>query len=100
VFNNLIKNSCQAISSIENGTINIDIQLDNSIVKIAVKDNGVGIPEIQQSKIFVPYFTTKSTGSGIGLAMVKQIIENHKGIIYFESEVNKGTTFTVELPII
>ncbi|HNR85829.1 MAG TPA: ATP-binding protein, partial [Taishania sp.] len=100
VFNNLIKNSCQAISNKTDGKIVIEILKTATLIKISVNDNGVGIPEIQQSKIFVPYFTTKSNGSGIGLAMVKQIIENHKGNIYFESEVNKGTTFIIELPLL
>lgn len=100
VFNNLIKNSCQAISNKTDGKIVIEILKTGTFIKISVNDNGVGIPEIQQSKIFVPYFTTKSNGSGIGLAMVKQIIENHKGNIYFESEVNKGTTFIIELPLL
>ncbi len=50
--------------------------------------------------IFIPYFTTKSTGTGLGLAMVKQIIDNHNGLIYFEANQPQGTTFIVELPIV
>lgn len=98
VFNNLIKNSLQAISEKENGEIDIRLIIDGSIVKITVIDNGTGISEEQKQRIFTPYFTTKSTGSGIGLAMVKQIILNHEGSIYFESEENQGTSFFIELP--
>lgn len=98
VFNNLIKNSLQAISDKDNGQIGIRLKIEDSLVKIAVTDNGTGISEEQKQKIFTPHFTTKSTGSGIGLAMVKQIILNHGGNIYFESEENKGTCFFIELP--
>ena len=69
------------------------------MVRIEVQDNGVGISKEKQSKIFVPYFTTKSTGTGLGLAMVRQIIENHRGTIDFNSMEGEGTTFIVLLPI-
>jgi signal transduction histidine kinase len=65
---------------------------------IEVKDNGTGIPEERRAKIFVPYFTTKSTGTGLGLAMVRQIAENHGGSVRFESEIGLGTSFIVSLP--
>ncbi len=99
VFNNLIKNAIQAIPSNEEGTIDIDIVKKKETVIITVQDSGIGISEEQQGKIFVPYFTTKSTGTGLGLAMVKQIIENHKGQIEFDSQKNKGTVFTITLPL-
>ncbi|HIP33006.1 MAG TPA: GHKL domain-containing protein [Crocinitomicaceae bacterium] len=99
VFNNLIKNAIQAIPSEEQGQIDINILKSEEHVIITVQDNGVGIDEAKQSKIFVPYFTTKSTGTGLGLAMVKQIIENHKGQIEFDSQKNKGTVFTITLPL-
>jgi two-component system nitrogen regulation sensor histidine kinase NtrY len=100
VFNNLIKNSLQAISTSELGVIQIKGTIENDVVIIHVSDNGIGMSDEQKLKIFTPYFTTKSTGSGIGLAMVKQIIVNHGGSIYFESEENVGTTFHIELPLI
>lgn len=98
VFNNLIKNSLQAVSENANGLIQIDATTESNQIIIVVSDNGVGMSDEQKQKIFTPYFTTKSTGSGIGLAMVKQIILNHEGNIYFESEENKGTHFFIELP--
>jgi nitrogen fixation/metabolism regulation signal transduction histidine kinase len=98
VFNNLIKNAQQAIPNEIPGKISIDVcEKENSFV-IQIMDNGVGIPVDQQSKIFVPYFTTKSTGTGLGLAMVRQIIENHNGTIDFSTSEDKGTTFTITLP--
>ena len=98
VFNNLIKNAIQAIPPDRKGEVEVAIKVEEQHYIISIKDNGVGIEEEKQSNIFVPYFTTKSTGTGLGLAMVKQIIENHRGKIYFTSVPNQGTTFIVELP--
>jgi len=98
VFNNLIKNAIQSIPSEKSGRILITLSETEDHWFIEIADNGIGIPETEQDRIFVPYFTTKSTGTGIGLAMIKQIIENHHGSIYFKSKVNKGTTFSIELP--
>lgn len=100
VFNNLIKNALQAIPVEKEGNIIISIKKNNGNAIISIEDNGVGIAEDKRSKIFVPYFTTKSTGTGLGLAMVKQIIENHQGTIDFESTEGKGTIFTFQIPII
>lgn len=101
VFNNLIKNAIQAIAENSDayGAIKIHLQKEDALLKISINDNGVGINEEQRSKIFTPYFTTKSTGTGIGLSMVKQIILNHGGTIYFESNGVVGTTFFIELPL-
>lgn len=98
VFNNLIKNAIQAMPSDRESVIDISVKRVKDVIHIDVTDNGVGIAEDQKVKIFVPYFTTKSTGTGLGLAMVRQIIENHKGTIDFESEDGKGTTFMIRLP--
>ncbi|MGV3630170.1 MAG: sensor histidine kinase [Bacteroidota bacterium] len=98
VFNNLIKNAIQAIPENRRGTIVIRISEKEGNYLLAVQDNGKGIPEEQISKIFVPNFTTKSTGTGLGLAMVKQIVELHEGRIWFETVMNKHTVFFVELP--
>jgi signal transduction histidine kinase len=99
-FNNLIKNALQAIPEERQGRIVITVdQLENN-VRIRISDNGTGISDDKRMTIFVPYFTTKSNGTGLGLAMVKQIIDNHNGLIYFEANEPEGTTFSVELPIV
>jgi signal transduction histidine kinase len=99
-INNLLQNSIQAFDSNENGVIKIKLEVQETFCKITISDNGKGIPEDRQNKVFVPYFTTKSTGTGIGLSITKQIIENHNGKIYFESKENSGTSFYIELPLL
>jgi two-component system, NtrC family, nitrogen regulation sensor histidine kinase NtrY len=98
VFNNLIKNAVQAIPADRQGQITIQMQSENAEVCIRVKDNGVGIPEELHERIFTPNFTTKTTGMGLGLAMVKQIVDSHGGSISFETETNNGTQFEIRLP--
>jgi len=98
VFSNLIKNAIQAIPDERNGVVKVGIVPKGNSHLIMIKDNGSGIPAELEEKIFSPNFTTKSTGAGLGLAMVKQIIDNHDGQIYFETQIDKGTTFYVELP--
>ncbi len=98
VFNNLIKNSIQAIADPETGWIRIMLSSDESNHFIEFSDNGKGIPEEMKDKVFYPNFTTKSGGMGLGLAMVKSIIENARGTIRFESRVSVGTTFYITLP--
>jgi two-component system, NtrC family, nitrogen regulation sensor histidine kinase NtrY len=99
VFNNLFKNAQQATALDLECVIKINIVQLNKNWRIEVKDNGIGIKEDEKHRIFVPNFTTKSTGTGLGLAVVKQIIESHRGKIWFTSEENLGTTFYIELPI-
>ena len=99
VLTNLIKNATQAMPEGRFGKIDVGIYKNETIVKISVKDNGNGIPDNIREKIFQPNFTTKSSGSGLGLAISKKIIESAKGKLYFESEVNVGTTFYIELPL-
>ena len=79
------------------GKVNISIIKTANEVVIKISDNGKGIPDNQKDKIFVPHFTTKSTGSGIGLSVVRQIIENQNGTISFESIENDGTTFRIAI---
>ena len=98
VFNNLIKNSIQSFELNQNGFVDIDILEHNQQYIIHLRDNGCGIAEDQKEMIFVPNFTTKTTGTGLGLAMVKNIILNLGGSIRFESEEGKGTVFTIALP--
>lgn len=99
VFNNLIKNALQAIPDVEEGKIKIEIMKKGFQVIVSIFDNGMGIPKEEFDKIFVPNFTTKSTGMGLGLAMVKNIVENHHGKVWFNSKLGEGTTFYISLPI-
>lgn len=98
VFNNLIKNGIQAIPAEQEGKIEVELSESAGSYIVAVTDNGSGIDQETQDKIFVPYFTTKSKGTGLGLAMSKQIVESMKGTIWFETEDGKGTTFYVSFP--
>ena len=78
----------------------ISIKRQDSDVLISVKDNGIGIEFNHIDRIFEPKFTTKNKGMGLGLGIIKNIIENYKGTITFETEIGKETIFTVSLPII
>lgn len=98
VFNNLIKNAIQAIPEEREGKIEIKLKTENQFYIISVKDNGTGINEEVMDKIFVPNFTTKTGGMGLGLAMVKSIIESSNGKIRFETTPAEGSTFFVTLP--
>lgn len=95
---NLVKNAIQAVSEVEIPKINIDVFEENNQVNITVSDNGYGISEENKSKVFEPKFTTKSSGMGLGLAMVKNIVETYNGSITFTSQKNEGTTFKVSFP--
>ena len=99
VFINLVKNAIQAIPEDRTGKVSISLETNeiNAIVK--VMDNGRGIPDELGDKLFQPNFTTKSSGMGMGLAIVKNIIENAGGEIRYETELGTGTTFIVELPL-
>ena len=98
VFNNLIKNAVQSIPEGKKGKIEISLSKKNNHVLISVKDNGTGISDEVVDKIFVPNFTTKTTGMGLGLAMVKNIVEGCDGRIWFITKENLGSTFFVSLP--
>jgi signal transduction histidine kinase len=100
LFTNLILNAMQAVPPDRNVQINIIEDLTHNTVLIKLKDNGNGINEAVQSKIFTPNFTTKTSGTGLGLAMSKGIVEQAKGKIWFETEAGVGTTFFVELPVL
>lgn len=98
IFNNLIKNSIQSLALKEDGLIEIDLSKDETEFHISIKDNGCGISEENQKKIFSNKFTTKIEGSGLGLSIVKSIIEAIGGRITFESKENIGTKFNIYLP--
>ncbi len=99
-FNNLLKNAIEAADDSVKCVIDIELNNNAENVQIIVKDNGKGINESLFDKIFVPNFTTKSSGTGLGLAFVKQAIVNANGTIAFNSEVNIGTTFLISLPLV
>lgn len=100
MFTNLIQNGIDASEGRENMKILIKERLDGDQVIISITDNGTGIPEAMQEKIFTPNFTTKSSGTGLGLAMSKSIAQQANGDIWFETEENVGTTFYVRLPYV
>jgi len=97
-FNNLIQNAVQAIGKREDGWIRIDIDTEGDNYRVSIKDNGSGITEEQAVKIFSPSFTTKSGGTGLGLAMVKSILSTIGATITFESRAGEGTTFILRIP--
>ena len=112
VFWNLLINAAQAMSN--GGEIQVQLGKGNAWgapafpsrlqlkgkewVKISITDSGNGIPPEEKEKIFEPFFTTKENGTGLGLSIVHKIIENHNGVIKVESEVGRGSTFTIFLP--
>src|SRR5690606_17725343 len=93
VVTNLVKNAVQAVEDVKNPAILVPVTAEQSHVCICISDNGVGIAEENMEKIFEPKFTTKSSGMGLGLAMVKNIVENHHGSVTLNSKLNKGTIF-------
>ena len=101
IITNLVKNAIQAIPNEQDDKlIIVAVNKYENEVKITVKDNGIGIEQENIERIFEPKFTTKNSGMGLGLGIIKNIIENYKGTITFETEYRKGTTFIVSLPII
>lgn len=98
VFNNLLKNAIQSIPKERSGCISIEAQRDVDFSTIIIQDNGRGIDDEIQSRIFELHFTTKSTGSGFGLAICKNIVEACGGAIWFETKLDVGTKFFVKLP--
>jgi two-component system, NtrC family, nitrogen regulation sensor histidine kinase NtrY len=98
VFTNLIKNAVQSIPEGRLGRIEVSVALKKKQVVVAIKDNGTGISPDVMDKIFTPNFSTKTEGMGLGLAMVKNIVESFSGTIWFETTLNAGTTFYVSFP--
>ncbi len=98
IVTNLLKNAIQSVPSEREIKISIELSQNEKVIVLKVKDNGTGIAEDIQNKIFEPKFTTKNSGMGLGLAMIKKIVDDYNGSIWFESEENKGTIFFVEFP--
>ncbi|WP_074517118.1 ATP-binding protein [Flavobacterium glycines] len=101
IITNLVKNAIQSIpEQQEEKRVAVSVRKEDDNVLIVVEDNGIGIRAEDINRIFEPKFTTKSSGMGLGLGIIKNIIENYKGSINFETTYGKGTRFTVSLPII
>jgi nitrogen fixation/metabolism regulation signal transduction histidine kinase len=98
IVTNLVTNATQATEGIENPKIEVKVSSEKETIKIAVCDNGKGIDDSVEDLIFEPKFTTKSSGMGLGLPMIKKIIEAYSGSIAFTSNQKEGTIFTVTLP--
>lgn len=100
IFTNLVLNAIQAVPGESRPNVTIKLtRLPQHNIRIEVKDNGSGIPEDIRKKVFVINFTTKESGSGIGLAVAKRGIEHAGGHIWFETEEDKGTSFFIDLPL-
>ena len=100
LFTNLFANAVEACNGNDVCAIDVNEEISgNGTIVISIKDNGEGIPPEVQSHIFVPNFTTKSSGTGLGLAMCKGIVEQAKGTIWFETEQGRGSIFYVQLPV-
>ena len=101
IITNLVKNAIQSIpDEQEEKKVLVSVnEVENDVI-ITVEDNGIGIESNNIEHVFEPKFTTKTSGMGLGLGIIKNIIENYKGTITFETELGKGTTFFVSLPIV
>src|SRR5690606_36638994 len=101
VITNLVKNAIQAIPEDQaEKKVSVFVRPKDDKVLISVSDNGTGVEPQNVPRIFEPKFTTKSSGMGLGLGFIKNIIENYKGTITFETELGTGTIFTVCMPIV
>jgi signal transduction histidine kinase len=101
IFTNLVKNALEATPEDREAKMEISLTVEaEGIIRLAFKDNGEGVSLEAQDKLFMPNFTTKTTGSGIGLAVSKRGIEHAGGRIWFETEIEIGTTFFIELPLV
>ncbi|MCB0375327.1 MAG: HAMP domain-containing histidine kinase, partial [Sinomicrobium sp.] len=98
VITNLVKNAIQAIPGGRDPKITVTVLAEGNKAKIIVEDNGIGISDDNKAKIFEPKFTTKTSGMGLGLGMVKNIVETYGGTITFTSRLGKGTTFIITFP--
>ncbi len=100
LFTNLLQNAVEACENNEERVVMMSEELEGDFIVIKITDNGDGIPLQVQEKIFTPNFTTKTSGTGLGLAMSKSIVEQAKGELWFETTEGKGTTFFVSLPLL
>jgi len=99
IITNLVKNSIQACETIEKPLIQVFIKKKKNNIVIKIKDNGIGISKSIGNKIFEPNFTTKTSGMGLGLGMVKNLVNSYDGKITFKSKINSGASFIISFPI-
>ncbi|MCF7811640.1 hypothetical protein K9N50_11700, partial [bacterium] len=99
IFINLIRNAIQSVKDKGIVLIKLEWMLLHNRVKVEIIDNGCGITPENESKLFNPFFTTRTKGTGLGLALVKKAVDLHRGDISVDSRFGKGSTFTVNLPI-
>ncbi len=97
VFLNLLQNAMDALG--DQGTVRVQTTESLTHGQVIIEDNGPGIPEELQEKIFDPFFTTKSAGTGLGLPISRNIVQDHNGTLVLQSAPSKGTRFTIELPL-
>ena len=98
-FVNLIKNGIQAVPEDRPGEISISLKVENGNAVVAFSDNGTGIREDLRDRMFEPNFTTKTSGMGLGLSIVKNVVDNLQGRIWYETKMDVGTTFFIEIPV-
>ena len=98
IVTNLVKNATQSLEDVEDKKLEVTVSEDDENVCITIADNGKGISEEDAVRVFEPKFTTKTSGMGLGLAMVKNIVDAYEGSVTFTSQTNVGTVFTVKLP--
>lgn len=100
LFTNLLQNAIEATNGEAERVIRLEENLNGEFIVVSITDFGYGIPEQMRDKIFTPNFTTKSSGTGLGLAMSKSIAEQAQGDIWFVTAEGEGTTFFVKLPLL
>jgi len=100
VLHNIIKNAIEAIlTNQQKGKIHLNVTVNGDKAYIMIEDNGCGMDEETLTSMYIPFFTTKQSGTGIGMSICKKIIDNHHGQINISSFPGKGTAFTIELPL-
>jgi signal transduction histidine kinase len=98
IINNLINNAIQACEEVEQPQIRVSLTKEKKSILLAVEDNGKGIPKDLHDRIFEPTFTTKTSGMGLGLSMVKSIVETYDGSVVFDSTPDALTRFELRFP--
>jgi signal transduction histidine kinase len=102
LLHNLIRNAIESLSDRDDGKVDMRLEsteVDGAVwLMLSIEDNGPGIPEDMLDKLFEPYATSKSKGSGLGLAVVKRIVEEHSGVLYAENRPEGGARIVVRLP--